>query len=75
MNIQLHPTLADAIARAIMQRSLAADGIGTVISRVPYKHGDFLFWRDEHIEATQKLAAFGIRLPTYVGDARVEGLR
>jgi hypothetical protein len=75
MNIVLHPELAAAIARGIVRRSLATEMIGTVINRNEYIHSDFLFWRGEHIEATQALGALGIKLHTYSGDATVEGLK
>lgn len=75
MNIKLHPTLADAIARGITKRSLAAEMINVAIHRAEYRHDDFVFWRNEHIEATQALGALGINLITYLGDATVEGLK
>jgi hypothetical protein len=73
MNIRLHPVLAEAISLAITQRSLAAEMINTAILGAVYNHEDFVFWRDKHVEASQKLAAFGIDVITYVNDANAVG--
>ena len=74
MNIRLHPVLAEAISLAITQRSLAAEMINTVIYSATYNHENFELWRDKHIEASQKLAAFGIDVITYVSDANAVGV-
>ena len=77
MNIELHPVLAAAIARAVNDRTVAGEMIGTIVNRDAdkYVHADYLHWRNEHIEATRRLAAFGIKLHTYVGNMTVEGLK
>ena len=67
-NVQLHPTLGAAIASVVNTRCLAAEMICRVLYAKPYSPENFAFWRTEHIEATQKLAAMGITLPTYVGE-------
>lgn len=64
----LPPALARKLADAIVQRSLAAEMLAKVISREDFEHEDFVFWRGQHIEGTQKLAEFGVKLPTYSGE-------
>lgn len=69
-NVVIHPELARIIARAINDRSVASDMISTVINRKEYKHGDFEFWREQHIEATRALDALGINVHSYDKDPR-----
>ena len=64
-NVQVHPTLGAAIASAVNTRCLASEMIHNALYAKPYKHEDFLFWKDKHIEATHQLAVMGIPLPTY----------
>jgi len=64
-NVQVHPALGAAIASAVNTRCLASEMIHNALYAKPYKHEDFLFWRGEHITATQRLAVMGIPLPTY----------
>lgn len=69
-NMIVHPVLATVLARAITQRSVAAEMLAKVISRDEFKHEDFVFWRAEHIDGTRKLGLLGIKLPTYSGEVR-----
>ena len=75
MNIRLHPTLAEAISRAITQRSLASEMINTTLYRKDFDNGDFKFWRDEHIKASLALGELGIEVITYDADVLAEKLR
>jgi len=75
MNIRLHPTLAEAISRAITQRSLASEMINTTLYSKDFNKGDFDFWRDEHIKASRALGALGIEVITYEDDVLAEVLR
>ena len=50
-SVTIHPALAKLIARAINDRAVAADMIHTVIARKDFKEEEFLFWRDQHIQA------------------------
>jgi len=63
--VKLHPKIAKEIQLAIIERSIASEAVGRVISTKPFSNKDYVFWRDQHIKATVELAAFGIEVPTY----------
>ena len=67
-NVVIHPALATIIARAINDRSTAADMITTVLARKEYSETDFRFWRDQHKQATAALDALGINVHTFDKD-------
>ena len=71
-NIVVHPALAIEIARVVNERGVAASMIDTVFLTQPYKHDAYIYWREQHIAATRKLADMGIFLSTYTIDNEKE---
>ena len=70
-NIRLHPELARIIARAINDRSVAADTINMLLRNdKAFNEEAYKFWRDQHKVATAVLAEFGINLHSFDKDVR-----
>lgn len=70
-NVTIHPVLARIIAQAINDRSTAQDMIDSLLyRRADFSEEKYLFWRDQHKEATASLAALGINVHSFDRDVR-----